>query len=41
MSEVWTKGRILALAPGAGQRFLVSMKRYANTPTLALPWRRR
>jgi hypothetical protein len=28
------------LAPGAGQRFDVRMKRYANTPTLRLPWDR-
>jgi len=26
------------LAPGTGQRFTVRMKRYANTPTLRLPW---
>ncbi|HUU22873.1 MAG TPA: hypothetical protein VM389_10095, partial [Phycisphaerae bacterium] len=28
------------LAPGTGQRLRVTMKRYANTPTLGLPWDR-
>ncbi len=26
------------LAPGAGARLVLSMKRYANPPTLAFPW---
>ena len=26
------------LAPGCGARFTLQMKRYANQPTLALPW---
>src|SRR5690242_19694291 len=26
------------LAPGAGARLVLNMKRYANTPTLAHPW---
>jgi len=26
------------LAPGAGARFDVGMRRYANQPTLAFPW---
>jgi len=28
------------LAPGAGGRYVVKMKRYANTPTAGLPWSR-
>lgn len=35
-----SKGSLFAvtLAPGAGQHFTVAMKRYANVPTLRLPW---
>ncbi len=29
------------LDPGAGKRYRVEMKRYANSPTLALPWTRK
>jgi hypothetical protein len=28
------------LAPGAGERLTVAMKRYVNDPTLAFPWDR-
>ena len=28
------------LAPGAGSRFQIKMRRYANQPTLAFPWER-
>jgi hypothetical protein len=28
----------VTLAPGAGERLTVTMQRYANQPTLALPW---
>jgi len=39
-NKVKVDGTLFAvrLAPGAGQRMLVNMKRYANTPTLKLPW---
>lgn len=30
----------LRLAPGAGARLTLKMKRYANTPTLSFPWER-
>lgn len=30
----------VVLPPGSGQTFTVKMKRFANTPTLSLPWRR-
>ncbi|MGH7020736.1 MAG: hypothetical protein ACREEY_12685, partial [Brevundimonas sp.] len=30
----------LTLAPGAGARLVLTMDRYANTPTLKFPWRR-
>ncbi|GIW78283.1 MAG: hypothetical protein KatS3mg105_0090 [Gemmatales bacterium] len=26
------------LAPGAGQKLVIKMKRYANEPKLAFPW---
>ena len=29
------------LSPRAGQRFRIRMKRYANVPTLTLPWQAR
>jgi hypothetical protein len=28
------------LAPGAGQRLTIHMRRYANAPTLSAPWDR-
>lgn len=28
------------LAPGAGGRFVIKMKRYANQPTMTFPWDR-
>ena len=28
------------IAPGCGARLVIETKRYANTPTLAFPWRR-
>jgi hypothetical protein len=31
----------VALAPGAGERFFVKMKRYAQPPTLRRPWNRK
>jgi hypothetical protein len=29
---------VVKLSPQSGQRFVVTMKRYANTPTLKRPW---
>jgi hypothetical protein len=42
-AEVKVNGMLFAvhLAPGAGQRFTVRMKRYANVPTLHWPWQDR